>query len=122
MTTSAPQPAPHPPSPFTRERNPHPWLMAAGIAQLVLTQVAAVGYVLVGLGLSPCEGTGGSGACGDALDSYNRAFWVLVLNVVVGVLAVVLSRSRRGPVLHRVLAAAVPVSMGLGVLAGAALW
>lgn len=122
MTTSAPQSAPNPPSPFTRGRHPHPWLLAAGVGQLVLTQVAAVGYALLGIAVGTCSDTDGTGSCGDAQDSYSRAFWVLLLNVVVGVLAVVLSRSRRGPVFHRVLAAAVVVSLGLGVLAGWALW
>ena len=122
MTSSAPQPAPCPPSPFTQGRHPHPWLLAAGIGELLLTQLAAVGYALLGIAVGTCSDSDGTGSCDDTLNSYHLAFWVLILNAAVGVLAVVLSRSRRGPVLHRVLAAAVVVSVGLGVLVGAALW
>jgi hypothetical protein len=124
MTSSAPQSAPQlpSPSPFTRARHPHPWLLAAGVTQLVLTHVAGLGYALLGIGVGTCSGTDGSGACGQVLDRYDLAGWALALNVVVGVLVVVLTRSPRPLVVRRVLAAAVVVSLVLGVVAGTALW
>ncbi|WP_375500984.1 hypothetical protein [uncultured Jatrophihabitans sp.] len=97
-------------------------LLTAGISQLVLTHLAAFAYVFIGIGVGTCSGTDGSGACGQVMNSYDLAGWALVLNAVVGVLAVVLSRTTCRPVLHRVLAAAVVVSLGLGAVAGTALW
>jgi hypothetical protein len=114
-----PIPSPYPPAgpPWPRRR-PHPGLRAAGLVQVVVTAVAAFGYVLVGIGVGMCTDSGSSAYCRRVDTDYSLAGWALLLNGVLGLGVVLAVEKQRGRRAGRVLAVAMVVALVLLAVTG----